>query len=309
MSILPAVLFFLGAFLFSGLEAAWLAMDRVRLRHRADRGHVRARQMMAWEAMRPRADLMLAWTSHALGAASLVAWLAAFPPDRGFWWWAAPAIFVPLYALLVQVVARQVFRRLPFSVLNHTWWLVRLAGSLWLVPARLVARFLRMLPADPLPRPAPGPELLEVAENAEGISPLEMTMLRSVLGFRQLTARELTRPVRSFASVGADLTLAEILATRPVADARQIVVIGADGEPLGAMSVATAALSGAMGARAQSFARPLLVFSSELPSWKVLVQLRRAPTPVAEVRDEQTGRLVGLVTEESVVARLLGQEV
>lgn len=309
MSILPAVLFFIGAFLFSGLEAAWLAMDRVRLRHRADRGHVRARQMMAWEAMRPRAELMLAWTSHALGAASLVALLAAFPPDRGFWWWAAPAIFVPLYALLVQVVARQVFRRLPFSVLNHTWWLVRLAGSLWLVPARLVARFMRMLPPDPLPSPAPGPELLEVAENAEGISPLEMTMLRSVLGFRQLTARELARPVRGFACVGADLTLAEILATRPVADARQIVVIGADGEPLGAMSLGTAALSGAMGARAQSFARPLLVFSSELPSWKVLVQLRRAPTPVAEVRDEQTGRLVGLVTEESVVTKLLGQEV
>lgn len=309
MSILPAVLFFLGAFLFSGLEAAWLAMDRVRLRHRADRGHVRARQMMAWEGLRPRADLVLAWTSHALGAASLVALLGAFPPDRGFWWWLAPAIFVPLYALLVQVVARQVFRRLPFSVLNHTWWLVRLAGSLWLVPARVMARLLRMLPADPLPRAAAGPELLEVAENAEGISPLELTMLRSVMGFRQLTARDLSRPVDSFSRVGADQTLAEILAQRPVADARQIVVVGADGEPLGAMSAGTAALSGALAARAQSFARPLLVFASDLPSWKVLVQLRRAPTPVAEVRDEQTGRLLGLVTEESVVARLLGQEV
>lgn len=309
MSILPAVLFFLGAFLFSGLEAAWLAMDRVRLRHRADRGHVRARQMMGWEALRPRADLVLAWTSHTLGAASLVALLGAFPPDRVFWWWMVPAIFVPLYALLVQVVARQVFRRLPFSVLNHTWWLVRLAGSLWLVPARVVARLLGMLPADPLPRTAAGPELLEVAGNAQGISPLELTMLRSVLGFRQLTARDLARPVNSFSWVDADQTLAVVLAERPLADARHIVVVGADGEPLGALSAGAAALSGALAARAQSFARPLLVISSDLPSWKVLVQLRRAPTPVAEVRDEQTGRLLGLVTEESVVARLLGQEV
>jgi hypothetical protein len=30
---------------------------------------------------------------------------------------------------------------------------------------------------------------------------------------------------------------------------------------------------------------------------------------VAEVRDEETGRLLGIITEESAVARLLGQTV
>jgi CBS domain containing-hemolysin-like protein len=75
------------------------------------------------------------------------------------------------------------------------------------------------------------------------------------------------------------------------------------------MSAAVAALSGAPGARAQSFARPLLSFSPDLPAWRVLAKLRRAPTPVAEVRDEETGRLLGIITEESAVARLLGQTV
>jgi CBS domain-containing protein len=46
-----------------------------------------------------------------------------------------------------------------------------------------------------------------------------------------------------------------------------------------------------------------------LSGWKTLSKLRRAQTPVAEVRDEESGRLVGVITEESVVARLLGQAV
>jgi CBS domain containing-hemolysin-like protein len=59
----------------------------------------------------------------------------------------------------------------------------------------------------------------------------------------------------------------------------------------------------------QSFARPLLSFPGDLPGWKALAKLRRAPTPVAEVHDEDTGRFLGIITEESVVARLLGQTV
>ena len=53
-----------------------------------------------------------------------------------------------------------------------------------------------------------------------------------------------------------------------------------------------------MTARAQSFARPLISFDSDLPALKALTKLRRAQTPVAEVRDVETGRFVGVITEE-----------
>ena len=100
-----------------------------------------------------------------------------------------------------------------------------------------------------------------------------------------------------------------MLADRRVAEARHTLVMGADGVPLGAVECGVAALSGALTARAQSFARPLLSFSSDLPAWKALVRLRRSPTPVAEVRDDETGRFLGVLTEETAVARLLGQAV
>ena len=150
---------------------------------------------------------------------------------------------------------------------------------------------------------------MATAASAPEVSALELGMLRSVLDFRRLTAGGLARPVTDFPHAPADRTLAGLIADRALADARQVIVTGADGLPLGAMSCAAAALSGVPEARVQSFARPLLSFPADLPGWKALAKLRRAQTPVAEVRDEETGRLLGIITEESAVARLLGQAV
>lgn len=298
------------SFIYSGLDAAWQALDRVRLRHRADKGDRRAKQMMSWEAVRPQADLVLAWTSHACAAGALVVLAAAISLQAGgAFAWLAPVIFAPLYAVFVQVVARQIFRRLPFVVLSRLWPLVTWAGLLWAPLARPTARLLRKIQAEPLPRRTASEELMALAEKTDGVSPLELSMLRSVLEFRGLTAADLALTVGDFPHAAADRALRELLSDRKSAEARHLLVIGADGLPLGAMSCGTAALSGAMSARAQSFARPLQSFADDLPAWKVLARLRRSQTPVAEVRDEKTGRFIGILTEQSVVARLLGQVV
>lgn len=296
------------SFVFSGLEAAWVALDRVRLQHRAAKNEGRARPMLAWDEAAPQADLVMAWTSR-LAAAGAFVLLATGFSRLGAPSWAAPLVFVPVYALLVQLLARQVFRRLPFKVLSASWWLVTLAGSFWSLLARPVAALLRRVPREELSRAPAADELMTVAATAPEVSDLERGMLRSVLDFRRLAAGGLARPVSDFPHAPADRTVAELLADRTLAEARHVVVTGPDGLPLGAVSCGAAALAGAPGARAQSFARPLLSFPSDLPGWKALAKLRRAPTPVAEVRDEESGRLVGIITEESVVARLLGQTV
>jgi CBS domain containing-hemolysin-like protein len=296
------------SFVFSGLEAAWVALDRVRLQHRAAKNEGCARPMLAWDAAAPQADLVMAWTSR-LAAAGAFVLLADGFSQLGAPSWAAPLVFVPVYALLVQLLARQVFRRLPFKVLSASWWLVTLAGSFWSLLARPVAALLRCVPREELSRAPAADELMAAAATAPEVSDLERGMLRSVLDFRRLAAGGLARPVADFPHAPADRTVAELLADRTLAEARHVVVTGRDGLPLGAVPCAAAALAGAPGARAQSFARPLLSFPSDLPGWKALAKLRRAPTPVAEVRDEVSGRLVGIITEESVVARLLGQTV
>lgn len=303
-----AALLLVLSFVFSGLEAAWVALDRVRLQHRAAKNEGRARQMLAWDAASPQAGLVIAWTSRLAAAAAFV--LLAYKLNAlGAPAWVAPLVFVPLYALVVQLLARQVFRRLPFKVLSASWWLVSLAGSFWSVLARPAAALLRRVPREPLTRAPAAEELMATAASAPEVSALELGMLRSVLDFRRLTAGTLARPVEVFPHAPSDLTLAALLADRALADARYVVVTGPDAHPMGAMSCAAAALSGAPGARVQSFARPLASFDAGIPAWKVLAKLRRAQTPVAEVRDEETGRFVGILTEESVVARLLGQAV
>jgi len=303
-----AALLLVLSFVFSGLEAAWIALDRVRLQHRAAKNEGRARQMLAWDSAAPRADLVMAWTSRVAAAAAFVL-LATELAILDVPAWVAPVVFVPVYALVVQLLARQVFRRLPFKVLSASWWLVSIAGSFWLLLARPVAALLRKVPPEPLSRAPATEELMSAAADAPEVSALELGMLRSVLDFRRLTAGGLARPITDFPHAPADRTLADLLSERALADARHVLVTGPDGSPLGAMSCAAAALSGAPGARAQSFARPLLSLADDMPGWKALAKLRRAQTPVAEVRDAESGRLVGIVTEESVVARLLGQQV
>jgi len=308
MTILIASLLLMLAFVFTGLDAALLALDRVRLRHRADKGDRHARQMMAWEARSPQANIVMAWTSHVCAAGALVLFSAS-PAASGERPWLVPLVFVPFYAVVVQLLARQVFRRLPFMVLSRSWWLVSLAGSVWAVLARPAAALVRRVKADPLSRPSAAGELMSLAEETPGISPLELSMLRSVLAFRHLTAADLALPIDRIAHASADRTLAEMLAERRLSDARYTLVVGADGMPLGAVSCASAALSGALSARAQSFARPLLTIPADLSSWKLLAKLRRTHTPVAEVREGGTGRFLGIVTEETAVTRLLGKPV
>jgi putative hemolysin len=296
------------SFLFSGLEAAWVALDRVRLRHRADAGNRQARHMLAWDAVSPRAELVMMWTSRVAAGASFVL-LAAELRENGTPAWVAPVAFALVYALVLQLLARQVFRRLPFKVLSRSWYLVTLAGSFWSLLARPAAGPLRLIKPEPLTRVPAGEELLLAAGEAPGTSPLELNMLRSVLDFRRLTAGGLALPVARFSCAPADRTLGELLTDRQKSDARHTLVIGADGLPLGVMACGAASLSGALNARAQSFARPLLTLPADLPAWKALAKLRRAQTPVAEVRDVDDGTWVGILTEETVVARLLGQAV
>jgi len=302
------VALFVVSFLFSGLEAAWVALDRVRLRHRADAGNKRAQHMLAWDAVAPQADLVMMWTSRLAASAAFV-FLASELQQKGAPPWIAPVAFALVYALLVQLLARQVFRRLPFKVLSRSWYLVTLAGSFWSLLARPAAVLLRRIKEEPLSRRPAGEELLAVAADAPGISLLELTMLRSVLDFRRLTAGGLALPVERFSRADADETLGELLSDRKTADARHTLVLGADDLPLGVMSCGAAALSGALSARAQSFARPLLTLPPDLPAWKALAKLRRAQTPVAEVRDDDSGAFLGVLTEETAVARLLGQAV
>ncbi|MFM8788531.1 MAG: hypothetical protein ACKOEI_01500, partial [Chthoniobacterales bacterium] len=209
------------AFVFSGLEAAWAALDRVRLHYRAARSEGRAVDMLAWDSVSPQVDLVMMWTSRVAAAAAFVLFayeLSLFDAPA----WLAPVVFVPVYALVVQLLARQVFRRLPFKVLSKLWWLVSLAGSFWALLARPAAALFRLVKPEPLSRAPAAQELVAVAESAPEISPLELGMLRSVLDFRRFTAGGLARPPESFPHAPADTTLAELLAQHAELERRNL---------------------------------------------------------------------------------------
>ncbi len=297
------------AFLYSGLAAALPALHPVRLEHRARRGDHHARALQQWVRASPEAPVVL-WLAAGLCSAAVMAllflecWILGGPKTS----WLAPAIFLPVQVLAVDLLARQVFRRCPFRVLCSLWWLVVAARGLLAPAARLLHDLVARMPSRPLPRPDSAAELLRITASIPTVSSTELEMVRSVLAFRALTAADLAQPLGSMPQVPAESTLAEAVARREIQSRRHVIVMGADGQPLGAANPGEAVQSGATSARMQSFARPLISIAADMPAWDVLTKLRRAQTPVALIHALDGESLLGMVTEETVTSRLLGRE-
>lgn len=308
MILLLVPLLALLAFLYAGLASAVPGLDPVRLRYQARKGDRRARQLLACRqnAGEYGMALSLAAALCSAGALAILFWQAEQRLDPGAAWIAA-AIYVPVQALLIDLGARQIFRRRPAVGLAGLWVMVAAARSLLSPVVRPLAGMLDKTASVPLSRPDAGEELLSVARLIPTVSPLEMRMIEGVLRFRSLRAADLAVSLRDLPTVEAEATLAEVVSRPGMLDRRHVVVMAADGRPLGAMNPGDALRSGATSARVQSFARPLLSMAGDLPAWDVLIKLRRGQTPVGIVHDESGEAILGVVTEDLVVARLLGQ--
>ncbi len=214
------------SFLYAGIEAGLLSLDRTRLRSRVqqdDRAAVRLDRLLAHPGRLLATVLMV---TNFADVAALILFTNAVVPwlgPRGYV--AAGAVMLPVYLLGVQLLPKSLFRRFPYRALAALAGLLELTTRL-LAPVLVVGSWLLhnrwIVPhAEREARKGPGSGLFIAREEfknlaAEGertgaITPAEHGMIDNVIDFGAVPTRELMRPPPEPMPAGEKQTVADLL--------------------------------------------------------------------------------------------------
>src|SRR5438128_4469800 len=125
------------SFLFSGIEAGLLALDPVRLRHRAKSGDGGAQRLQRMLKQPERLFITILLVTN---AADIIALIILTHKLVLRWGWIgypiAVAIALPVYLFLLGVLPKSLFRRFPLRALVRLSGLLELITNLlWRLPA------------------------------------------------------------------------------------------------------------------------------------------------------------------------------
>ena len=314
------------SFVYAGIEAGILSLDRTRLRSRVqqdDRAAVRLNRLLTHPGRLFATVLMV--TNFADVAAlvlitnAIVHWLGT--PGYAV----AGVAMLPVYLLGVQLLPKSLFRRFPYralaalaGLLEWTTWLLApglIVGD-WLLHRSWVAP---RAERDALRGPGAGlftareefKSLAAEGERTGALTPAEHGMINNVIDFGNVPARDLMRPPPEVLVVGENMRVADLLgfARAHRLDHLPIADPAGSGKGLAALvDVFTLLLERDPQRDATAYLRrPPLVVAPEEPAGRILRRLRAARVNAAAVFDAG-GAFVGIVRASDLVGRLVRQQ-
>ncbi len=315
------------SFLYAGIEAGLLSLDRKRLRSRVqqgDRAAVRLDRLLAHPGRLFATVLMV--TNFADVAALVLITNAVVHRLGTPGYVVAGTVMLPVYLLGVQLLPKSLFRRFPYRALAALaglleWTTFLLAPLLvagdWLLHRSWIAPHAER---DALRGPGRGlftgreefKTLAAEGERTGALTPAEHGMIDNVIDFGNVPARDVMHPPPAVLEARPGLCVADLLdfarAHRldhlPVADATE----EGGSERLAALVDVFSLLLEPDPRRdaAAYLRRPPLVVAPEEPAGRVLRRLRAARFRAAAVFDAG-GVFLGIVRASDLVGRLVGQ--
>lgn len=299
------------AFLFSGVEAGILSMNRVRLKHRVKQ---RDRAALKLERLLARPERLLITVLVVTNLASVFAvtlaaeeWVAAYG-QKGYF--LTLGVFLPIYLFGVELLPKALFRRFPYRAVAWLAEPLRLADLL-LTPLHAMSGGLSRL----LGGEAQEGQKLFVAredfkyltietERAGELSQVERKMIHGVVDFRTVTARDVMIPIEQVRAIPASADLSELVAKGKESHLDRWPVQTENGNFSGIVNLLDVALSGREHGRVDSLQRRIVKLAPNEPAYTVLHKLRAGRSRIAAVLGPD-GKPVGIVTWEDVVLRLV----
>ena len=304
------------SFVFSGVEAGILSVNRVRLKHRLKLGDRAARKLNRLLA-RPDRVLMtviivtnlmnifaLALTTHAM---------AQIYGPRGYF--IAGVLALPIYLLGVELLPKALFRRFPYRALALLAGPLELADLL-LTPFHIVGDTLfrvcfRRRPTERAKLFVAREDFkyLTIQSEHEGtLTRDERQMIHNVVDFRAISARDVMVPMEKVHAVRARAPLSELIAKSLAAHIDCWPVLAETGEIVGLVNVFDIALDRRRDGLVERYQRRIVKVAPDEPAYSVLRKLRAARTTLAAVL-EAGAKPVGIVTWEELVKRLVNTAV
>lgn len=300
------------SFIFSGIEAGLLSMNRVRLRHRVkmrDRAAIVVNDLLA-HPERLLVTVLFVTNLMNIFALSLATQelVRRFGP-RGYL--LALVLALPFYLLFLELLPKSLFRRFPYRAVAFLSTPLRLADVL-LSPLHIVGQALvRAL----FGRRPPDQQKLFVAredfkyltiesERTGTLSKAERQMIHNVVDFRAVTAEQVMVPLENVRAVAASASVEDLLARSQAEHLDRWPVIDAAGRIVGLVQVFDLALDGRRRGVVESFQRRIVRVTRTEPAYSIVRKLRAARTTLAAVIDPD-GSSVGIVTWEDLIQRLV----
>ena len=299
------------SFLFSGVEAGILSLNRVRLRHLAKQ---RNRAAMRLQKLLKDPGRLLITVVLVTNLTTILAIVLVTGALVGRWGHAgyavAMALFLPLYLFGLELLPKALFRRFPNQALVRLSKPLRLA-SLALAPllrlgSGLLHRICPFLETEPRKLFAAREDFkyftLE-SERTGAITPVERQLIHGVLDFRSIPARDLMVPLESLPTIAHTAEVEELVAASKGGKVDRFLVVAENGDILGLVSLFDIILTRTPHTRISSHLRRIAPVTATESAFLVMRRLRTARTPAALVMDGE--RPLGLIFAETLYRRLV----
>ena len=299
------------SFVFSGLEAGLLAADPVRLRHDAKqrRGARRIAQLLEHPQRLLVTILLLTAIADILAILLATRLLVGSFGYVGYVIAAAAAI--PIYLFVLGVLAKSLFRRMPFSALGTLGGILEPVMIILLPLLTLGEQIARLV----LPRRASDrarlfaarEELKQVAVQSEregSLTATERAMIHNVVDFRNLRARDVMVPLAKTTTVPPDASLESVLQLSISAGLNCFPVVTGERKAVGLVNVLDVLFDRAKPQSLAHYTRRIVTADAREPAYRILRRLRAARLGLAAVVDAER-KLIGITTDDELIKRLV----
>jgi CBS domain containing-hemolysin-like protein len=304
------------SFVFSGIEAGLLSMNRVRLRHRVklrDRAAIVLNRLLARPERLLVTVLIVTNLMNAFSLTLATQELVRLLGNLGYV--AALAVALPFYVVCLELLPKSLFRRFPYRAVAKLSTPLRIADVL-LSPLHFVGQgVVRLLFGR---RPANQQKLFVAREDFKyltiesertgALGQAERQMIHNVVDFRAITAQQVMVPREKVRTISASASIEDLLALAQTEHLDRWPVVNDHGQIAGLVQIFDIALDGRHRGVVETFQRRIVKVTPNEPAYSIVRKLRAARTTLAAVIDG-SGNSLGIVTWEDLIQRLVATAV
>ncbi len=303
---------FLVSFIFSGIEAGILSMNRVRLKHRLK---LRDRAAIVLNRLLDRPERLLVTVLIVTNLMNICAMTLATQEFVALWgwsgYWIAFVVFLPVYLLGLELLPKSLFRRFPYRAVAALSGPLRFAD--WLLsPLHIIGLAISNLV---LGRKQPSEQKLFVAredfkyltiesEKQGALGKDERQMIHNVVDFRAVKATDVMLPLANLQTIRAQAAIEDLIARSRETNIDRWPLVNESGEIVGLAHVLDVAMDQRRRGVVESYQRRIVKVNANEPAHSIVRKLRAARVTMAVVLDQQ-GKQLGVVTWEDLIRRLV----
>ena len=298
------------SFVLSGLESAVMAVSRVRVRHAASEGDLRARGLLPLLEDRDALIGCITVANHLTNLGAFL--LVAFPVIHHASLWGyllAFTLALPVFLIGLEVMPKKLFRSYPFRSMRSVSPLVHFVGL-----ARPLFRVVAgQKPSDASDVPSEARQtrgrddlkaLAQALAAQHQLSPNATHLIERVLDYKMLRTGDLMQPLARSVALAAEIPISTALIIAREQNCTLLPVLGDTGSFIGLLDTTDLPAVIPPDRLVRHHMRTLDAMPASLPALHTLQRLRKSGRRLAIVVDERQQPL-GLITEERLLEPLM----